>query len=119
MIRLGLISMVVACLLCTSGARAQEVSLEQMEDARESYRVGSEAYQKGDFVAAESRFRHCYDLLHSPSLLNDLALSLEKQRKWRAAADTFEAYVHDSRKVKDKKRIEKHVVELRVRSERQ
>ena len=120
MIRFGLVLLLLGCVaLLPSTARAQEVSLEQMEEARDAYRQGSEAYQKGDFVVAEQRFRHCYDLLHSASLLNDLALSLEKQRKWRAAADTFEAFLHDSRKLKDKRRIEKHVVELRARALRQ
>lgn len=120
MIRFGLaFTLTIALLLPATPARAQEVSLEQMEDARDAYRVGSEAFQKGDFPAAEARFRRCYDLLHSPSLLYDLALSVERQRKWRAAADTFEAFLHDSRKVKDRRRLERHVAELRERALRQ
>jgi hypothetical protein len=99
-------------------ARAEEPTLEQMEEAREEYRAGSESYQKGNYPDAEKRFRHVYELLHSASLLYDLALALEKQSKWRAAADTYEAYLHDTRDVKDRKKLEKHVAEIRVRAVR-
>ncbi len=121
MLRRLLVPLVAVLLLAAPApARADELTLEQMEEAREKYADGNTFFQKGNFVQAEASFRRCYELMKSPSLLYDVALSLEKQRRWRAAADTYEAYLHDAGpRAKNPRRLEKRIAELRVRATRQ
>lgn len=120
MLRPRLLPLLMLLLLVAPPARADDLSLEQMEEAREKYAEGNRLFQKGDYVGAEENFRRSYELMRSPGLLYDVALSLEKQRRWRAAADTYEAYLHDAAaKIKNPRKLEKRVADLRVRATRQ
>src|SRR5258706_6638032 len=94
-------------------------SKDPMIRAREVYDVGVNAYNQQFYSDAETAFREVYDLIHSPEVLFDIALCLEKERKWGPAAATYETYLRDSHKVKDRKRIEARVAELHGRQQRQ
>src|SRR5262249_43064305 len=67
----------------------------------------------------ETAFREVYDLIHSPEVLFDIALALEKQRQWGEAGKVYEAYLRDSRKVKDRKRISERIKTMQGRQRRQ
>ncbi len=94
-------------------------STDPMVRAREVYDVGVNAYNQQFYSDAETAFREVFDLIHSPEVLFDIALCQEKQRKWGAAAQTYETYLRDSHKVKDRKRIEARIAELHGRQQRQ
>jgi len=92
---------------------------DPMVRAREVYQVGVDAYNQQFYGDAEKAFREVYDLIHSPEVLFDISLCLEKERKWGPAAATLETYLRDSHKVKDRHKLEKRIDELKGRAARQ
>src|SRR5262249_28322997 len=59
-----------------------EMTLEQMEEARELYNAGGLAFREGRYVEAEAAFRRVYQLGRSPGVLLDLESAVEKQGRW-------------------------------------
>jgi hypothetical protein len=92
---------------------------EAMARAKEIYEAGVSAFNMQSYKDAETAFREVYDLIHSPEVLFDIALALEKQRQWGEAAKVYEAYLRDSRKVKDRRHITERVKTLHGRQRRQ
>src|SRR5579871_6417725 len=66
---------------------------DPMVRAREVYQVGVDAYNQQFYGDADKAFREVYDLIHSPEVLFDISLCLEKERKWGPAAATLETYL--------------------------
>lgn len=102
-----------------ASAAAQELDLEQIEEARLLYSDGADQYKAGKFADAEKSFKRVYEIMHTVSVLFDIGLAQEKQRHWADAADSFDSFMAGSKKVNNRKRLEKRVVELRRRAARQ
>ena len=94
-------------------AAAQEPSPEVIEQARVLYEDGANFYRSGRYLEAEMNFRRVHNLLRAPSVLFDLALAQEKQKKWGEAAANFEIFMRDSTRVARREMIEKRVERLR------
>ena len=113
----------IALSLLVAGAAAaspeRKLSPEENARARELYSGGAAAFRGGMYHDAEIAFREVYHFSHSPELFYDIALCLERQRKWGPAADTFAAYLKESRRAPDRKKIEARIADLRGRASRQ
>lgn len=106
--------------LCLLGVRASAAPTpEQLRQAREVYAVGATAYAAQLYPDAEQAFRDVYALIHSPNVLYNLALTLEKQHKWGPAAEAYEGFLRDTRGGRDRHAIEKRAEEMRARAQRQ
>lgn len=94
-------------------------SPEELARAKQIYAVGATAFAAQLYPDAEQAFREVYEILHAPNLLYNLALTLERERKWGPAADAYEGFLRDTRGGKDRRVIEKRTAELRARAARQ
>ena len=119
MMRLLSLVCAVVLLASTENVRAEEPSLIQMEQARELYQEGAKAQRQGRYADAEVAYRGSYDAMHNPSVLADLALVLEKQRKWRAAAEMHAQFLAESPGLEASKRaaVERRMAEIHDRSD--
>src|SRR5262245_46850928 len=98
-------------------ARAEEPSLIQMEQARELYQAGAKAQREGRLADAEVAYRGSYEAVRTPSVLADIAVVLEKQKKWRAAAEMHARFLVESPRLEAAKReaVERRMAEIRDR----
>jgi len=97
-------------------AAAQEASLEQIEEARQTYQLGVGQFRAHHYAEAEAAFRRVHRQLRSPGTLFDIALCQEKQRRYADAAEGFARFLRESPRPADRPRLEAHIAALRRRA---
>jgi hypothetical protein len=110
-------SLLVALLAALASPARGDGSSEAQ--ARGAYAQGVEAFGQQKYDVAELSFLRVYDLTHSPEVLYDLAVVLEKQHRWGEAAERYQAYLRDSIRVRDQARIRARIADLVGRQKRQ
>ncbi|MSP60117.1 MAG: hypothetical protein EXR72_07205 [Myxococcales bacterium] len=108
----------IAVLLATAMPVAAATP-EDLARAREIYGAGTVAFEAQMYGDAEQAFRDVLRILQNPAAWYDIALTLEKQRKWGPAADGYATYLRDVQRPKSRARLEKRIGELRGRATRQ
>jgi tetratricopeptide (TPR) repeat protein len=63
------------------------------DDARDAFKAGVAAFQKGDFETALAKFRAAEALNPAPAITYNVARSLEKLERPQAAVTAYEAYI--------------------------
>ncbi len=109
----------LALLLWAAPSHAGNPSPETLTKAHEVYQAGATAYRDGFYADAERAFRDVYELIGTPEVLYNIAVALEKQRKWGPAASVLQAYLRDSKREKDPRAIAARIVELHQRQQEQ
>jgi hypothetical protein len=111
MLRFGLRSFVVACLVATvAPSSALADSVEDQAIARSLAGDGLEALKKGDFKTAEDRFRRAEQLFPDPPTITlGLARSLKGQKRFVAAQEAYNRIVRRGKRAGDSPAFEKAV----------
>ncbi len=111
--------LLLALLLATPAGAAP--SAADLQRAKEISTAGTAAFNAELYPDAEQAFRDVYELTHSPSAVYNLALTLDKEKKWGAAADAYDQYAREASAIpaKDRRAIERRAEELHRRADRQ
>jgi tetratricopeptide (TPR) repeat protein len=105
----------VVVLLHAVAAHAAEPSPEALEEAREQFARGSEAYAQGRYDEALTAFERAYARAALPTLLPNIAACQEKLGQDAAAAETLRRYLATDA-VKDRAAVtaQLHAIEARL-----
>lgn len=124
-------SLAAAVALAPLAARAQDASVAdgaeapapteaELADARHSFEVATEAFDRGDYETAAEEFRAAYERLRHPDLLFNLYLAEERVGRHAEAADALARYLADATidDAAQRALLEQRLARLRVRVER-
>jgi len=103
----------LALVLLAAAAQAEEPPPVALEEAREQFARGQEAFQRGRYEEALIAFERAYEIAQLPTLLPDIATCEEKLGQLQPAIDMLERYLASS-DVKDRPAIEARVQALKA-----
>ena len=76
-------------------AEAPEIDEATLEQARQHYQTGAEAYSNGQFRAAAVSFERSYELSHRPALLFNIAQCHDRLGRWAKANELYREYLNE------------------------
>jgi len=85
----------LGALLCASQAVAQaQVSGQSLQEAKQAFLQGQEAYDRGDYTGAIASWQHSFELSQKVSLFYNIGLAYERIGKLADAAAALERFVN-------------------------
>ncbi len=84
------------------------------EAARLTFLSARDAFAKGDYELALSRFKQAYELSPRPALLFNIGTTLDRLRRDEEALATFEKYLAEAPNAPDRPQVEARMRSLRV-----
>ena len=109
----------LASVLGSGSALAQDVSPDDDERARIHFESGRTYFEDGAYERAEAEFRDAYELSHRPELLMNEASALERLGRWVEAADLMQRFLDEADDVPNRSALERRIANLRARASRE
>lgn len=85
----------------------------RIEEAKQAFAVGTEAYAEGDFESALESFQRAYVLTESPDLLYNIATVSDRMRRDEEALEAYEGYLAARPESADREHVESRIDILR------
>ncbi len=109
---------VVAGLMVLAAATTARAAGENIEQAKQYFGAGVEAYDQGKYEVALREFQHAHALSHSPALYFNMAACEEHMDHYQAAALLLRQYLIEKPDADDRQNVELRVKSLEERDER-
>ena len=109
---------VVAGLLVLAAASNAHAAGENIEQAKQYFAAGVEAYDQGKYEVALREFQHAHALSHSPALYFNMAACEEHMDHFQAAGLLLRQYLIEKPDADDRQNVELRIKSLEERDER-
>lgn len=109
---------IVAGLVVLAAASSARAAGENIEQAKQYFNAGVEAYDQGKYEVALREFQHAHALSHSPALYFNMAACEEHMDHYQAAALLLRQYLIEKPDADDRANVELRVKSLEERDDR-
>lgn len=101
-----------AFLLCAGAGEASAQTDAARATARQLYAEAQQLFDRGQYAAAEAKFREAYAAVPNPVVLRAIAAAQERQNNTAGAIATLQQYLRDAPNAADRAETERRIVEL-------